>query len=371
MIQFDSGEKPFKQQEHELKTLPAKIKVLGIGGAGCSILARVHSENWLNIDFTACDSSIRALSECPNLKTIAIGESLTRGWGTGGDREIAKKAAQEAEDKIKDLLQGVDLLFVVCSLGKGLGAGASPIFFQVAREMGIVSIGFFILPFSFEGNHVLANAQNALAQLWQLVDGAVVVSNDFLPYAEQSGTQSLPLKEVFSRIDLIFESLLRSVSAILYQPALISLDFADIRSLLMQGKRLIITTGQGSGEEYLQVAVEKLFHSPVWGEISLDKAKGVLLIVKSSEEFKLSELQKIVLSLHERALTSIPVSLAVYAEKDLSNKLAITLLITSEENQSVAVTKKSDGAYQQELGLEVYNQKDLDVPTFLRKKHQN
>ncbi|MBE0477970.1 hypothetical protein IBX65_02465 [Candidatus Aerophobetes bacterium] len=366
MIQFDVGEKLPEREGKELKLLHKKIKVLGIGGAGCNIVSRIYSRDWSYVDFLVCDSSMRTLSECQDVEKMLMGDSLTHGWGTGGDKEIARKVAQEAESKIKDVLRGADLIFVVCSLGKGLGTGASPVFFKIAREIGILSIGFFVLPFSFEGKESAANSQEALNSLWQLVDGALVVPNDVLLSIEKAQSENSSLREVFSKIDAVFENLLQSVESVLFQPAVMGIDFADIKSFLIKGKKLMITTGEGTGEGCVEEAIEKIFYSSAWGEISLDKTKGALLIIKAGEAFKLTELEKIILSLQKRAALPIPITFGVYTDKELSDKLIITLMTCSADTQQIE-PGKLDTLYQQELKLKTYDEKDLDVPTFLRK----
>lgn len=370
MIQFETTEDASKKAGKSPKILPANIKVLGVGGAGCNIVSRICSEKWSHINFATCDSSARALSRCGNIEKILLGESLTRGWGTGGDKEIAGRVAQEGEDKIRSVVSGVDLLFVVCGLGKGLGTGASPLVLKVAREKGTLSIGFFVLPFSFEGRERMMNSQQALSSLWQLVDGAVVVSNDILLRMERanSGESSLSLKEVFAKIDGVFGYLLRSVHDILYYPGIIGLDFADIKSFLAKGKKVIISAGEGNGEGCVRDAVEKALYSSVWGRISFEKANSILLIIRAGQRFKLEHLEKIILSLRQRAGSSIPITFGVYTEKDISDELILTVM-TSNTEALEQEFEKSGESYQQELELGVYDQKDLDVPTFLRKQH--
>lgn len=369
VIQFEADEGGSKKVETGLETLSPNIKVLGIGGAGCSIISRIYSENWSHVNFVVCDSSIRALSGCEGAERVLLGKSLIRGWGTGGDKDLAKRVTQEAEDKIRTVLNDAEILILVCSLGKGLGAGASPIVLRVARETETLSIGFFILPFSFEGRERITGSQEALGDLWQLVDGAVVVSNDALLGLEKASEESsLSLREVFTKVDSVFEDLLQLVNNVFYHQGVIGLDFADIKSFLARGKRIIITTGEGDGEGCVEEAVRKVLYSPIWGKISFSKTKGALLVIRAGEEFRLNQLKKIILSLREKINFPIPITFGVYTQEGLSDKIILTLMV-SKAPVLESKTGPSEKFYQQELGLKVYDQKDLDVPTFLRKQH--
>jgi len=370
VIKFESGELQKKKTKGS-DIFTARIKIMGVGGAGCSILSRIYSQSWNHISFTAIDSNARKLEECAGIDKLQLGESVTRGWGTGGDKEIARRIAEESEDKIRKSLTGVDLLFVVCGLGKGLGTGASPVILKIAKEIGCLSIGFFILPFNFEGEEKVAEAKDALEKLWQMVDGAVVVSNNVLLNMENSNLEGistpLSLKEAFMKIDEVFKLLISSIGNILYTPGIISLDFADIKSFLGRGRQIIIATGKGSGERRIEEAVEQVLYSPLWGKIPLKKTKGILLIIRSGENFELKQLERIILSLKKQVNPSVPINFGVYTENNLSDEISLTLMLSSTRN--IELEMGEEKSYQQNLKLDIYDDQDLDVPTFLRKQH--
>jgi len=365
VIQFESGA---LQKKGNREPPGPKIRVLGMGGAGCSIISRISSRGWSHVSFVAVDSSIRTLNSCGEAEKLQLGGSTTRGWGTGGDREVARRFAEEAEEAIRSILSGVDLLFLVCGLGGGLGAGASPVVLKIAREMGCLSIGFFILPFYFEGKGKVASAREALVKLWQLIDGGVVISNDVLLRIDKavSDNSLLSIEEAFTKIDEVFESLLGSIEYILYNPGIISLDFANIKSFLEKRGQIIISMGKGSGENFTQEAVEEVLYSSLWGRVSLKKAKGILLNIRTSKEFRLSHLEKIVLSLEKETNPSTPINFGVYPDDTLSEELLLTLMVSIAEVPELEL-EEAGKPYQQEL--EIYDEHDLDVPTFLRKQH--
>ncbi|MBC7190062.1 hypothetical protein H5U35_07670 [Candidatus Aerophobetes bacterium] len=373
MIEFESGgEIQAREKEFPPQSFPLKIKVLGVGGAGCGILSRIYSEKMPGIFFAVCDSSLKSLSFCEGMEKILLGEHVTKGWGTGGDKELAKKICEEAEDRIVEVLDGAELLFVVCGLGRGVGTGASPRILKFAKKQGIVSMGFFILPFGFEGKQVILNSQEALEELLQVVDGAVIVSNDNLLRMEEDEKEvgSLSLRQVFTKVDDVFKMLLESIWGIFFEPGLINIDFADIKSFLARGKQVMITTAEASGERGIEDAVEKVLYSPLWGEIPFKKAKGMLVIIKSGEDFRLSQLERIIASLRKKADPSAFLSFGVYTKESLKDRLILTLMTSNPSStESFEVKVEEEARYQQELKLGVYDKTDLDVPTFLRKKH--
>ena len=371
MIQFETSEQLSEKGEAIPKSLSLiRIKILGVGGAGCSTVSRICSRSQGHSSFAVCDSSTKTLAKCENVEKLTLGISVTRGWGTGGDKEIAKKIAEDAENEIRGILDKVDLLFLICSLGKGVGAGASPVILKIAKEMGIVSIGFFILPFNFEGKESVISSEEALSNLWQLVDAAVIVSNDILLHTEKATltNSSIPFGEIFTKVDQVFETLLQSIENSLFKKGVVDLDFADLKSFLVKGKQLIITTGEGSGQRCIEEAIERMLYSPFWGEVSLDKAKGILLCIQAGKNLKLNQLEKIILSLRQRTVGSVPITFGVYPEEDLSDKLILTLMISQPQTLELK-RRGQEKVQQQELGLGGYNTNDLDVPTFLRKRH--
>ena len=367
MIQFESGNFQ-KKKKDQIEVSGPKIRVVGVGGAGCGVISRIHTHAWNNINFVAIDSSSQTLKICGEVEKFQLGTSANRGWGTGGDREMAGRFAEEAEEEIRSLLSGADLLFVVCGLGKGTGSGASPVLLKIAREMGCLSIGFFILPFYFEGKERVLAAKQSLAKLWQLVDGGVIVSNDVLLQLDRENSANPPLsiEEAFTKIDEVFENLLKAVEHILYKRGIIDLDFADFRSFLEKRGRLMVFTGKFQRENFDEESLDDILRSSIWGKVSIQKARNLLLHVSCGVDFGLAHLEQIVLTLEKKFTPSLPLKFGVYPDKSLAGQMVITLLSTVAEIAELEV-EDSEKPVQKEL--ESYDEHDLDVPTFLRKQH--
>lgn len=367
MIKFESGA---VQKKSEKESTGPNIKVLGVGGAGCNIISRIFPHSWDYVSFVAIDSSEQTLRNCGEVDKLQLGGSAARGWGTGGDRELAHRFAEEAEEQLRSLLSGVDLLFLVCGLGKGLGAGASPVVLKIAREIGCLSIGFFILPFYFEGKEKVARSKEALVKLWQLVDGGMIISNDVLLQKNKmvrENSESLPFSvgEAFTKIDEVFENLVRSFEYILYNPGIISLDFSDIKAFLGKKGRITLSVGEGSGENFVQEAIEQVLYSSLWGRVPLKKARSVLLSIRADRELGLSELEKIILSLEKETASLAPFNFGLYLDDTLTGKIQLILMVSSIEIPELE-KEEEEKPTQKELGI--YYEHDLDVPTFLRKQ---
>jgi len=373
LIEFESTIQEKKQKKQkETKASSVKIKVIGVGGAGCNILSRIYSPSKYSasVNFVGIDSCKRTLESCVGFDKLQLGTSVVRGWGTGEDKEIARRIAEEAEDEIRSILSGTDLLFLVCGLGRGIGTGASPVILKIAREIGILTIGFFILPFYFEGEKRVNSAKEGLQKLEQLTDGQVAISNNVLlrMSRENPNSSSLSVEEAFIKIDELFEMLLCSIEYILYNSGIINLDFADFNSFLSKGNQIIINRGKGRGENYVEEAFDQVLESPFWGRISLNKANGILLSIHAGKEFPLDQLERILVLLQKESNNLTTPSFGIYTDENMSEELILTLMVSTGKEARSEI-KEEDKFYQQDLDLRVYNQHDLDVPTFLRRQH--
>jgi cell division protein FtsZ len=300
---------------------------------------------------------------------IILGESSARGWGSGGNAELGRRFAEDSHEDIRRLVGRCDLLVVTAGLAKGIGAGGSPVVCQVAKEVGVPVVGFFVLPFLLEGEERLQGAQDALRALWQLVDGAVVVSNQlYLEYKRERTDTPPSLFDVFTDIDELLAVFLSSLDTILNEGGIIGLDFADVKSLLMRGKYITVARGIGSGEDRMEQAVEQIKASAGWDSINSGEIHAILLVIQTSSDISIQELEKTVGRLTEKFSDPPPVSCGVYVSKELSGDIAVTALACSS-NVPIHMAAGASSTEQQELGLGPHKNDNLDIPTFLRKRH--
>ncbi len=361
MIEFESS--PQILDKIATKPFLPQIKVMGIGGSGCKIISRLKFKKREFIRFVAVDTSRKELENCEIEEKLLLGNSITQGWGTGGDLKIGKKVAMEGEGGIRELLRDVDLLFLVCGLGKGMGAGASSVVARIAKEMNCITVGFFILPFRFEGEKRTNQAKIVLGKLEELVDSLMIVNNDFLLHNSQG---PLSFQEGFGKIDEILEVSLKAMEYLLFTPGLISIDFADIKNVLSKKGEVKITMGKGKGEKAGEEAIKQALFSPLWGEISLREASSFLVGIRGGGKFSVNQLKKIALAIQEEAKNTTEVSIGVSIDDELSDEVTLILIasgIKIEQKGEVDEEK----LYQEKLDLGTYGEDNLDIPTFLRK----
>ncbi len=339
------------------------MRAVGIGGAGCNILSRLNPSS-SGIEFVAISTSRQDLERCKVKKKLQLGESITGGWGTGGDPETGKRIILEEKERVEEVLKGTDLLFLISGLGKGTGTGVSPIVAQLATKMGVLTLGFLVLPFHFEGEKRVNQARNGLAQLEEVLSALMVIPNDFL--LEDPGKGS-SLEEKLVKIDMVFGEAIHAVGDLLLYPGLISLDFADIRSFFQKKGRIQISMGMGTGEGAAREAAKEAISSPLVGRIPLKQARCILLNIRGGKKLSLSGVEEATLMVRENASPRTEVIFGVSVDEDLSEEVILTLMAAGGEARAEGEAKRKKEVYQRELDLRVYEGEDLDVPAFLRK----
>ncbi len=367
MIEFESLVSG-SESESERKTLSSiGIKVLGVGGGAGNILSRLSHLNTGESEFLLVNSNGKELNSCKIKKKIQVGQKITGGWGTGGDPEVGRKIILAERDKIRELLAGTDVLFLVSSLGKGMGTGGTPVIAEVAREIGCLVIGFFTLPFRFEGNRRVKQAREGLTKLKQTVDALMVVPNDLLLNAR--GKEALSLKEDIQKIDEVLKTAIIGFRNILFNPGLINLDFADFKAFLQQGSPIQISTGKGKGEKAPQEAVSQALNFPLGGKINLQGVEKVLMAMKGGSRLSLSQVEKTVLLIKESISATADITFGVYLDEKLSDELSLTLMMMGQDIAWQPSEDKDKESYQEEMDFSVYDRDNLDIPTFLRKRN--
>jgi len=363
MIEFDSASSGSSAKSDSQVSSSIQVKVLGIGGAGCNILSRLNSQVSSKMEFIALNTNKESLRRCKVKKKLQLGDSITKGWGMGGDVGLARQIALEEKDSIKDVLSGADLTLLVSGLGKGTGTGVSPVIAQIAKEMGSLTIGFFILPFSFEGERRMSQAENGLKELGKVVDAVMAVPNDDLL---KGADENFSLKEGFKKIDKILGEAIEAIDNLLFCPGLIPLDFADIRSFLEREGRLGVSVSKGSGTTAAQDAAKGALSFIKEG--SLNKVEGVLLHIRGGENLSLLEVENTVSFIRKSISPGAEIIFGASVDQNLSKEIVLSLMAIGGEI-ILGPEEKSEGKIEQEeFDLKAYRSDDLDIPTFLRKR---
>ena len=245
----------------------ARIIVVGVGGAGNNAVNRMIDETITGVEFIGVNTDKQALQLCKAPKLLQIGEKLTNGQGAGSNPEIGRKSAEENRNQIAKALEDADMVFITAGMGGGTGTGAAPLVAKVAKEEGALTVGVVTRPFTFEGRRRANNAAEGIDELKKYVDSLIIVSNDNL--LEVIGRK--PIEEAFQAADNVLRQGVQTISDLIAVPALINLDFADVRSVMQNQGRALIGIGMAEGEDKAVVAAEKPFSRLCWKLISAER----------------------------------------------------------------------------------------------------
>ncbi len=264
----------------------AKIKVVGVGGGGQNAVNRMIEEGIQGVEFISVNTDAQALMLSNAPQRLRIGDKLTKGLGSGGNPEIGQRAADESREEIKEMLEGADMVFVTAGMGGGTGSGASPVIASVARELGALTIGVVTRPFTFEGSQRRRSAESALEQLAHDVDTLIAIPNDRLL---QIVDKKLSINQAFGMADDVLRQGIQGISELITIPGLINLDFADVRSVMLDGGAALMAIGKGSGEGRAEQAAKQAIHSAAR---RLHRRGAILFNIKGGDDLSLFEVNE-------------------------------------------------------------------------------
>jgi len=301
----------------------AKIKVVGIGGGGGSIVAEI-GRSLQKATFLIADTDIRALKKRSAIKHLWFGENLTHGLGTGVNLDLAQQAAQESKEKFKDIFAGQDIVIFIASLGGGLGSGATQTFIDAAKEFGGITLGIFTLPFKFEGKNKSKIAQTALKSLRQSLNVSLVIPNEKIFKIIDANT---PITEAFSMVNKSLIGSLESLIDLIYNPGIINIDFADLKTILRgKGNQAFLNTIEESGKDRAEKTCEKVFSNPLLQNYGFT-AENILFNIVGAENLSMFEVEKI--SRHISELNpKAKIIFGISKNPKLKGKIKTTILMT-------------------------------------------
>ena len=306
----------------------AQIKVIGAGGGGNNAVNRMVEAQLQGVEFIAVNTDKQALHTSKAEHKIQIGEKLTRGLGAGANPEVGKKAAEESKDEIIKVLEGADMVFVTAGMGGGTGTGAAPVIAQLAKEMGILTVGVVTKPFVFEGKVRMKNAENGIAELKSKVDTLITIPNDRLLQIVQKNTSMV---DAFSIADNVLKQGIQSISDLIKMPGLINLDFADVTSVMKDKGLAHMGIGTASGENRAIEAAKEAIQSPLL-ETSIRGAKGVLLNVAGGPNLTLFEANAASSLVTESCDPEANIIFGTSIREDLGEDITITVIATGFES---------------------------------------
>ncbi len=309
--------------DNELDTT-TQIKVIGVGGGGGNAVNRMIRANVLGAEFVSVNTDKQILLQSQATHKIQIGEKITRGQGAGGKAEIGEKAAEESRDLLADALKGTDMVFVTAGMGGGTGTGAAPVVAQIAKEMGILTIGVVTKPFKFEGKNRMRQAEAGIEKLSKSVDSLIVIPNDRLKLIS---TQCRTLSEAFALADDVLLQGVKSISELIKVPGYINLDFADVTSIMKDAGFAHMGVGRASGKDKAEAAANMAISSPLL-ETEIAGAHGVIISITSSEDIGLDEVDAAATIISDAADPSADISWGVAFDPNLNDEMVITVVAT-------------------------------------------
>ena len=363
----------------------ARIKVIGVGGGGNNAVNRMIENNVQGIEFIVINTDKQALHSSKAEMKVQIGDKLTRGLGAGANPEIGMKAAEESRNDILECLEGADMVFITAGMGGGTGTGAAPVVAEIAKELGILTVGVVTKPFMFEGRRRMVHAEKGIENLKTKVDTLVTIPNDRLLQVVEKKTS---IMDAFKIADDVLRQGIQGISDLIAVPALINLDFADVKTVMLDRGLAHMGIGRASGDNRATEAAKQAIHSPLL-ETSIEGAKGVLLNITGGMNLGLFEVNEAADLIRQSVDPDANIIFGAGVDENLKDEIKITVIATGfddikREDKPKTVTikgtnnnkssdedpKKNEEKPKENIETKGFDVDDLDIPTFLRKKYQ-
>jgi cell division protein FtsZ len=395
-MNFDTSNQPIKFTLEEGPPNGAVIKVVGVGGGGGNAVNRMIAAQVEGIEFIVANTDLQALKMSDAAIKIQIGQKLTNGLGAGANPEVGRKAALEDTEKIIEVLEGADMVFVTAGLGGGTGTGAAPIIASLAAELGALTVAIITKPFLFEGKKRAQQAEHGLRELKDCVDTVITIPNERLLQTVQRGTS---LSEAFRIADDILRQGVQGISDIIQIPGIINVDFADVKTIMHGMGMALMGTGTARGETRAADAARRAISSPLLEEASIQGARGVLINITGSENLLLHEVSEAASIIHQAADEEANIIFGAVLDPNMTDEIKLTVIATGfdkkdekapvvqmpQHNEIRAVEMRPEvvappltqvaKAGVSNVGPEVaaaphssFDKNDLDVPAFMRRK---
>jgi cell division protein FtsZ len=347
---------------------PTRIKVFGIGGGGSNAVNRMYLDGIEGVELFAINTDVQHLTSLSVPNKIQIGEKVTRGLGAGARPEIGEQAALEDIDKIKEVLRNTDMLFLAVGLGGGTGTGAAPVIAETAKEMGILTVAVVTKPFNFEGQRRMQVALEGLEKLKEVVDTYIVINNQKLV---EIAEKNFSIKDAFKMVDDVLSKAVRGITSIVVTPALINVDFADVRTVMERGGLALIGIGEGRKD----IAIEQAIASPLLEGNTVTGARRLLVTLWVSEDVPFKDVEETISRIRDSAHDDALIIFGAVLEKDKENFMRVAVVATDFENAvqqaQFRVVKKEQRPLQKvvpESTVEPVQPDIEELPAYLRRK---
>jgi len=364
----------------------ATIKVIGVGGGGGNAIANMVASNLDGVEFIVANTDAQALRRVNIENKIQLGANITKGLGAGASPEIGRQAAEEDRDRIREVEEGADMVFITAGMGGGTGTGAAAVFAQEAKEQGILTVAVVTKPFEFEGKKRQQQAEAGIEALSKHVDSVITIPNEKL-LAVMGRKASL--LDAFKRADDVLLGAVQGISELITRPGLINVDFADVRTVMSEMGMAVMGSAAANGDDRAEEAANHAISSPLLEDMDLSGAKGVLVNVTAGMDMAISEFEAVGNVMREFASEDANVVMGTVLDPELSDELRVTVVATGlgeakkqkprpQAAQAAPARPKKDTGEtldtptylrrQREAEQGGVDQDDLDIPAFLRKQ---
>jgi len=343
-------------------TQSAVIKVIGVGGGGGNAVNHMVGSHIEGVEFICANTDAQALRKIAVETIIQLGVELTKGLGAGTNPEIGKFAAEENKDRIKEVLQGADMVFLTAGMGGGTGTGAIPVIAQIAKEMGILTVAVVTKPFLFEGKKKQLVAEQGIIELEKYVDSLITIPNQkLLPVLGNS----VSLMNAFRAANDVLLDAVQGITELIIHPGMINVDFADVRTVMSGMGAAIMGVGSASGEHRAREAAEKAIACPLLEDIDLQGARGILVNI-SAADMGVAEFNEVGNIVHEFASEDAVIKIGMAIDPTLGDEIKVTVVATGMGMPRVAVKAPVKIMHKSTAGNANYD--DLDKPTVMRQQ---
>jgi cell division protein FtsZ len=303
----------------------AVIKVIGVGGGGGNAVSHMVTSGIEGVDFICVNTDSQALKASKIKTSLQIGASITKGLGAGADPEVGRQAAMEDRDRIVELIEGCDMLFITAGMGGGTGTGAAPVVAQIARELGILTVAVVTKPFQMEGGKRCLVADHGIAELTKTVDSLITIPNQKLLTVLGPATTLL---DAFKAANQVLQGAVQGIAELITRPGLINVDFADVRTVMSETGMAMMGSGSASGENRARQAAETAVSSPLLEDINLAGAHGILVNVTAGLDLSIGEFEEVGNIVKEYASEDATVVVGTVIDPDMSNQIRVTVVAT-------------------------------------------
>lgn len=337
----------------------AVIKVIGVGGGGGNAVQHMLGANIEGVEFICANTDSQALKNSGAKTVLQLGSNMTKGLGAGADPEVGRQAALEDRDRLMDVLDGSDMIFITAGMGGGTGTGAAPIVAQVAKEMGILTVAVVTRPFAFEGKKRSSVAEEGIIELSQFVDSLITIPNEKL--LSVLG-RDISLLNAFGAANDVLLGAVQGIAELITCPGLINVDFADVRTVMSEMGMAMMGSGKAQGEERAKIAAEAAISSPLLEDVNLSGARGILVNITAGMDLSIGEFDEVGNTIKEFASENATVVVGTVIDPEMSGDIRVTIVATGlgnikEDASRVKLVQNADVSV---------DYKDLERPTIMR-----